>query len=347
MSSNVEVISFKSPVTSSHTKNESLNKILNPKSLILKETINSVFNENNLMPIINSNLKKTSDNNSENSNKNKEDVEVVKDDKTKSNIENSKEEIIESKEEFQHNNINIVILPVIKEQLYKNKLSNTLSDSINSKSVSLLSKSAKFNLLVSTSKKNQLLNNYDTEQLIKSKTEKDSLEIKQEEQNKSKKFEERLNKFNDIHGKNLQIIQKLSDRLEKARQSSLSRSKKKDTSVARFDKIKKVFLKNSLEPIVSSPKSNNKLTNLKPLDKYYYYSILPGNNSEVVKKCMDRRLSWKETNNNIFNFRWQETSSGFDYSSLNKNSGCKIVKIFFIKLNFIDNKSLRTSQTNI
>jgi hypothetical protein len=51
--------------------------------------------------------------------------------------------------------------------------------------------------------------------------------------------------------------------------------------------------------------------------------ILPGNNSELVKKCMAHRINWKECSNSqmqstLFHFRWQSISTGIDFPNLNK-----------------------------
>ena len=48
---------------------------------------------------------------------------------------------------------------------------------------------------------------------------------------------------------------------------------------------------------------------------------MPGNNSEVVKKCLEQRTYWKECTNpntEFFNFKWKETSYGIDFANLSK-----------------------------
>ena len=55
----------------------------------------------------------------------------------------------------------------------------------------------------------------------------------------------------------------------------------------------------------------------------YWYVILPGNNSDLIRRCMQQRLNWKECANketNLFNLKWKESSKGVDFSVLTKNN---------------------------
>ncbi len=47
---------------------------------------------------------------------------------------------------------------------------------------------------------------------------------------------------------------------------------------------------------------------------------MPGNNSDIVRKCLARRSHWKEAPSGSpnFNLRWQQTNVGIDYSNLTK-----------------------------
>lgn len=53
--------------------------------------------------------------------------------------------------------------------------------------------------------------------------------------------------------------------------------------------------------------------------KYKYY-ISSGNNSSVVKRCMQlREERWEETNSfdKLFNFRWQPWARGLEFNIVN------------------------------
>lgn len=50
------------------------------------------------------------------------------------------------------------------------------------------------------------------------------------------------------------------------------------------------------------------------------YIICPGNNSQVIKKCMDLRAErWEETYDfdTLFNFRWHPISRGIKFEQVN------------------------------
>ena len=65
-------------------------------------------------------------------------------------------------------------------------------------------------------------------------------------------------------------------------------------------------------------KSKNK-ERLKDFHRFYYL-ILPGNASYLVKNCMCHRTNWKEQQKyiNYFNFKWKELSYGIDYNDNDK-----------------------------
>lgn len=59
---------------------------------------------------------------------------------------------------------------------------------------------------------------------------------------------------------------------------------------------------------------------------YYYYVIKSGNNSRVIREALKLRPHWREcvsTSNSLFNFKWKETSTGIDFSRLNKVGSIK------------------------
>lgn len=61
----------------------------------------------------------------------------------------------------------------------------------------------------------------------------------------------------------------------------------------------------------------------------------------MIRKCMQHRINWKEVNPNApnyFNFKWQHTSTGIDFSSLSKNSSIKQVVNHFEFHSSISNK---------
>ena len=50
----------------------------------------------------------------------------------------------------------------------------------------------------------------------------------------------------------------------------------------------------------------------------YTFVIIFGNNSQIVKQCMERRTDWKEASEScsIFNFKWQPFSKGFYFDQI-------------------------------
>ena len=81
----------------------------------------------------------------------------------------------------------------------------------------------------------------------------------------------------------------------------------------RFAKIRKSYQKQTL---IESLKEFNRL----------YYLILPGNASYLIKNCMCHRTNWREAftyATNLYNFKWQQLSSGIDYIGLGKFGAVK------------------------
>ena len=86
-----------------------------------------------------------------------------------------------------------------------------------------------------------------------------------------------------------------------------------------FDKIN-----TNNNQIISKFNSYEKISKEKEIIKYpnfncLYYSVLPGNASYLIEKCMKHRINWIKpfsVVSTLFNFKWQELSYGIDYSSL-------------------------------
>ena len=73
-----------------------------------------------------------------------------------------------------------------------------------------------------------------------------------------------------------------------------------------------------------------------------YYLILPGNASYLVKNCMCHRTNWREAftyATNLFNFKWQQLSSGVNYVSLGKFGAIKQVVNHYENHYSISNKA--------
>ena len=99
----------------------------------------------------------------------------------------------------------------------------------------------------------------------------------------------------------------------------------------------------SLERIVRTRKEymlKGKSQSLENLNSHFYL-IFPGNASYLIKNCMCHRTSWKEAFSNvssIFNFKWNELSSGIDYSLLGKSGLSKQIVNHYENHSVISNK---------
>ena len=112
------------------------------------------------------------------------------------------------------------------------------------------------------------------------------------------------------HEKNLEFIKKLAGKIDIIKINPINyNSNAFRNSVEKFKVVKEYYGK--------PEKKKNDI---------YYYSILPGNNSELIRKCMLLRENWKEDNGCDFNFRWQQTSNRLDFSLFEKNSFSTKVK---------------------
>ena len=71
--------------------------------------------------------------------------------------------------------------------------------------------------------------------------------------------------------------------------------------------------------------------------------VIRGNNSELVKKCLDdRNGEWQEIQctNTIFNFKWVQLSKGIRFDYLSSHGQKKLVNHFECHDQFTDKDSL-------
>jgi hypothetical protein len=136
-------------------------------------------------------------------------------------------------------------------------------------------------------------------------------------QEKREKTDRLLSK--ESHAKNIDFLRKLTERVELTKSSVVSSSIDKERNYAEKNKLAKVHYSKAEK---KDSKENNKIT--------YFYSIMPGNNSQLIRYSMMLRENWKE-DNNVYNFRWQQSSSGIDWSAMNKIGNIKQVYSYIIK----------------
>jgi hypothetical protein len=146
-------------------------------------------------------------------------------------------------------------------------------------------------------------------------------------------------KFMDIHSKNLDLIRLLNKKLEEEKIRATSTEGRPDKSLDRLRRIQKFFnnrKEENKENAQGEEKKEGSIQNIQNNqnftmrnlhnnreDKIYYYSIIPGNNSELVKNCFSHRVNWKESLPAIINlasFRWQQNNHGVDFSLYDKLS---------------------------
>ena len=96
---------------------------------------------------------------------------------------------------------------------------------------------------------------------------------------------------------------------------------------------------NQKDSIRKKEKEKNK-ERLKDFHRFYYL-ILPGNASYLVKNCMCHRTKWKEQQKyiNYYNFMWREISYGINYNDNDKLSKIKIVVNHYENHSAISNKA--------
>jgi hypothetical protein len=140
---------------------------------------------------------------------------------------------------------------------------------------------------------------------------------------KPHKLDKLMNK--ESHHKNLEFLKKLTEKVELAK--SLTSTSKERNHVDTRNKLVKVhYFKPEKKEI---KEVSSKLM--------YYYSVIPGNNSQLIKNSLAFRDSWKE-DNMLYNFRWQQSSNGIDYTVMNKGSTFRQIVNHFEHHSQITNK---------
>jgi hypothetical protein len=109
----------------------------------------------------------------------------------------------------------------------------------------------------------------------------------------------------ETHHKNLDFIKKLSQKIEviKIRPSTISPDADRN-SIERQKLVKQMYGKHDK----------------KKTENVFFYNIIQGNNSSIIRKCMMTRENWREDLSGNFHFRWQQTSAGIDFTIFNKFS---------------------------
>lgn len=151
-----------------------------------------------------------------------------------------------------------------------------------------------------------------------------------------------------------------SSRSIESRIDSRNELSKRKISVANFHGERNQSPKQSFElrmgsptrvsPFKSTPnaKSHSDLKKVPNKEKCFYYIIVPGNNSLLVKNSMAHRTNWRECSSSatsMFNFKWQQSSIGVDFNNFNRVSSIKQVNTFIIRL-LIISKVIQTFPTN-
>lgn len=121
-----------------------------------------------------------------------------------------------------------------------------------------------------------------------------------------------------FHNKNLEVIRQFSDKYEMKKSSQREKESKLDAN-ERYDKIKKFFRAKEIKKQKKKIKKENLLL----------YSVYPGNNIELIRRCMSHRINWREvpTDMNVnVNFVWHPLSSGMSFTDLGKTYDIQMVK---------------------
>ena len=61
----------------------------------------------------------------------------------------------------------------------------------------------------------------------------------------------------------------------------------------------------------------------------------PGNNPDIVRRCFQHRVNWKESGNlftTAYNYKWGQNKKSMEFCLLNKKSTNKKVKYYPINL---------------
>ena len=151
---------------------------------------------------------------------------------------------------------------------------------------------------------------------------KNSINLKEENKNEKVELEKEKIYNSAQHLENDNNRRKYSNNNNLKSKTSLFfnlRNKRKEELEKRFMIIRKDYR----EKDSNINNNNNKEIHI---IKTYYYLIIPGNASYLVKNCMQHRINWKEPFNpvtTLFNFKWQQTSIGIDYNNLDCDSSSK------------------------
>ena len=76
--------------------------------------------------------------------------------------------------------------------------------------------------------------------------------------------------------------------------------------------------------------------------KFFYYVLIPGNGSALVKNSLKHRINWKEAQMNVtslFNFKWQNSTKCFDYNRLSSVESIPQMVNHFEYHNVLSNKA--------
>ena len=76
--------------------------------------------------------------------------------------------------------------------------------------------------------------------------------------------------------------------------------------------------------------------------KFFYYVLIPGNGSSLVKNSLKHRINWKEAQMNVtslFNFKWQNSTKCFDYNRLSSVESIPQMVNHFEYHNMLSNKA--------
>lgn len=134
----------------------------------------------------------------------------------------------------------------------------------------------------------------------------------------SKKTPNENSNFLKIHNRNLNYIQKITNRnLICTKQIQMPAKERNETSMDRLNNIKKKF---QIE--LGSSKEKTKRVPTPPVQNeiFYYYNIISGNNTNTIKKCMSHRLRWKEGQNfQEAQLMWSPLSTPIPFNQLDKN----------------------------
>ena len=136
--------------------------------------------------------------------------------------------------------------------------------------------------------------------------------------------------FVQYHNRNLDILKRIS---RKYNMVHGTQNKREETSMERFNKIKKYFNMDFVRE--KDEEQKNKKTTMTPYPKIegetFYYQITKGNNAELIAKCFKHRINWKEhSESNEINLLWVPTSGAVQFSNFvyEKEKNCQMVNHF-------------------